>query len=157
MSIDTGPVIRAISAGDHADWLELWRAYIVFYEASVPDDVTAFTFDRLTDDEAAVYGAIARDASGRAVGIVHWLTHPATWSRVPYVYLEDLYVLPSARGRGVGKALMEWLRNAMRAEGWARLYWMTREDNDRARKLYDRFAQTDGFVRYMIKQRQHAA
>ena len=41
----------------------------------------------------------------------------------------------------------------MRAEGWARLYWMTREDNERARKLYDQFAQADGFVRYVIRQR----
>ena len=38
----------------------------------------------------------------------------------------------------------------MRAEGWARLYWMTKEDNVQARRLYDRFAQADGFVRYVI-------
>ena len=42
---------------------------------------------------------------------------------------------------------------AMRAEGWARLYWMTRADNTRARRLYDRYAQADDFVRYVIKQR----
>ena len=47
------------------------------------------------------------------------------------------------------------VRNAMRAEGWARLYWMTREDHEQARKLGDQFAQADGFVRYVIKQRQH--
>ena len=39
----------------------------------------------------------------------------------------------------------------MRAEGWARLYWVTKEDNTRARKLYDQFTQADGFVRYVIK------
>ena len=68
-------------------------------------------------------------------------------------YLEDLFVLPSARSRGIGKALVEWLRNSMRAEGWSRLYWMTREDNDRARKLYNQFVQPDGFVRYVIRQK----
>jgi hypothetical protein len=41
----------------------------------------------------------------------------------------------------------------MRAEGWARLYWMTRADNVQARRLYDRFAQADGFVRYVIRQK----
>jgi hypothetical protein len=41
----------------------------------------------------------------------------------------------------------------MRAEGWARLYWVTRQDNEPARKLYDQFAQADGFVRYVIMQR----
>ena len=62
-------------------------------------------------------------------------------------------MIPSARGHGVGRALLEWLRNSMRAEGWARLYWMTRRDNDQARKLYDRFSQADDFVRYVVKQR----
>jgi len=62
-------------------------------------------------------------------------------------------VTPSARGRGIGGALIEWLRNAMRAEGWARLYWHTREDNAHARKLYDRFAEADDFVRYVIRQK----
>jgi hypothetical protein len=41
----------------------------------------------------------------------------------------------------------------MRAEGWARLYWMTKEGNVQARKLYDRFSKADGFVRYQIRQR----
>ena len=56
-----------------------------------------------------------------------------------------------ARGRGVGRALLEWLRNAMRAEGWARLYWMTRRDNAPARALYDSFTQADDFVRYVLR------
>jgi hypothetical protein len=41
----------------------------------------------------------------------------------------------------------------MRAEGWARLYWMTREDNTAARRLYDRHASADGFVRYVVRQK----
>jgi GNAT superfamily N-acetyltransferase len=68
-------------------------------------------------------------------------------------YLEDLYVEPAARGHGIGTAFIEWLRNAMRAEGWARLYWVTRESNAQARRLYDKFAQADDFVRYVIRQK----
>jgi len=81
------------------------------------------------------------------------VVHENTWETQPVCYLEDLYVLPSARERGIGTALIEWLRNAMRAEGWARLYWMTREDNTQARQLYDRFTQADGFVRYVVRAR----
>jgi GNAT superfamily N-acetyltransferase len=149
-STETGPVIRPISAADHAEWLELWRAYITFYEASVPDDVTAFTFDRVIDEGEAVYGAIARDASGRAVGIVHWLTHPATWSRVPYVYLEDLYVDAEVRGGGVGRALIAHVEGWAREHGAAKVYWLTHETNATARALYDRVASLTGFVHYEI-------
>jgi len=55
-------------------------------------------------------------------------------------------------GPRIGKALMEWLRNAMRAEGWSRLYWVTAQDN-RKPPLYDKFTQADGFVRYVLKQK----
>ncbi|WP_458041808.1 MULTISPECIES: GNAT family N-acetyltransferase [Bacteria] len=121
-------MIRPISADDHAEWLDLWNAYIAFYEASVPDEVTAFTFGRLINDDEAMYGAMARDASGWAVGIVRWLTHSATWSRVPdvyledlYVYLEDLYVDPAARGGGVGRALMGHVERWARERGAAKV------------------------------------
>ena len=41
--------------------------------------------------------------------------------------------------------------NAMRAEGWSRLYWMTKRDNEAARRLYDRFTAADDFVRYVVR------
>ena len=97
--------------------------------------------------------ALLAERGGRAVGFALYFTTFSTFLCKPGLYLEDLYVLPSARGRGIGGALIDWLRNAMRAEGWARLYWMTREDNQQARRLYDRFARADGFVRYMIRDR----
>ncbi len=50
-------------------------------------------------------------------------------------------------------ALIEWLRNAMRAEGWAQLYWLAREDNELARKLSGRFAAPDRLSRYVIRAR----
>ena len=62
-------------------------------------------------------------------------------------------MLPPAPSGGIGSALIDWLRNAMRAEGWARLYWMTHRDNAAARKLYDRFCEADEFVRYVIRQK----
>jgi GNAT superfamily N-acetyltransferase len=72
-------------------------------------------------------------------------------------YLEDLFVDPDRRGAGVGKALLEWLRNAMRAEGWARLYWVTHKDNADARALYDQFTKADDFVRYVVRDKSRQA
>jgi GNAT superfamily N-acetyltransferase len=94
---------------------------------------------------------IVAEVEGRVVGFAHCVVHENTWETQPVCYLEDLFVAPQARGQGVATALIEWLRNAMRAEGWARLYWMTAADNAQARRVYDRFAQADGFVRYVVK------
>jgi GNAT superfamily N-acetyltransferase len=141
--------IAPLTPSDHAEWLELWRAYIEFYEASVPDDVTESTFARIVTDDG-LHGAIARDAEGRAVGIVHWLTHTATWTTTTYCYLEDLFVAPDTRGGGVGRALIEHVRSWAEQNGSAKVYWLTQDSNTTARALYDRVATSTGFVHYEI-------
>lgn len=141
--------ISPLSPADHDEWLALWRGYLEFYEASVADEVTDSTFARiLADDE--LHGAIARDAAGRAVGIVHWLSHPATWTTSTYTYLEDLFVAPATRGGGVGRALIEHVRSWAEAAGSSKVYWLTHESNATARALYDRVADGTGFVHYEI-------
>jgi GNAT superfamily N-acetyltransferase len=145
-------IIRAALPSDEPAWRQLWRGYCDFYEADVPDAVTNRTWKRILDPDAQVMCLVA-EVEGKVWGFANCVVHENTWETQAVCYLEDLYVTPGARGRGIGSALLEWLRNAMRAEGWARLYWMTRADNLQARRLYDRFAQTDDFVRYVIKQR----
>jgi len=145
-------IIRAALPSDEPAWRQLWRGYCDFYEADVPEAVTHRTWKRILDPDAQVMCLVA-EVEGKVCGFANCVVHENTWETQAVCYLEDLYVTPGARGRGVGGALLEWLRNAMRAEGWARLYWMTRKDNKAARHLYDRFAQADDFVRYVIRQR----
>jgi GNAT superfamily N-acetyltransferase len=137
--------IHAITPADRDDWLRLWAGYLDFYEEVLPQEVTDDVFARLAADDG-VHGAIARDGTGEAVGLVHWLLHPSTWSRSPYCYLEDLFVEPGARGSGIGRALIAHVRG--RAAGAAKVYWLTRENNSTARALYDRVAVSTGFVHY---------
>lgn len=144
--------IRAALPGDEKSWRTLWSGYCSFYGTHLPSEVTDRTWQRILDPESAVMCLIA-EVEGQVYGFAHCVVHEATWETQPVCYLEDLYVLPSARGRGIGGALIEWLRHAMRAEGWARLYWMTRQDNAPARRLYDRHASADDFVRYVIRQK----
>ncbi len=144
--------IRAALPGDEKSWRGLWSGYCSFYGTTLPAEVTDRTWQRILDPESAVMCLIA-EVEGQVYGFANCVVHEATWETQPVCYLEDLYVMPSARGRGIGGALIEWLRHAMRAEGWARLYWMTREGNAAARRLYDRHASADDFVRYVIRQK----
>jgi len=146
------PTIRSALPSDKAAWRELWRGYCEFYNADLSDAVTDHTWKRILDPDSAIMCIVA-EVDGRVYGFANCVVHENTWEIQPVCYLEDLFVTPSARGRGIGKALIEWLRNAMRAEGWARLYWTTRENNQQARGLYDQFTQADGFVRYVISQK----
>ncbi|MEO7392418.1 MAG: GNAT family N-acetyltransferase [Ramlibacter sp.] len=147
------PTIRSALPADETTWRSLWRGYCDFYDANLPQGVTDRTWNRILDPDSAVMCVVA-EVDGQIYGFANCVVHENTWEIQPVCYLEDLFVLPAARGHGIGQALIEWLRNSMRAEGWARLYWTTREDNAKARALYDRFAKADGFVRYVINQKQ---
>ena len=146
------PTIRSALPADEAAWRKLWRGYCDFYGVTISDEITARTWKRILDPDSAVLCMVAQ-VEDRVYGFANCVVHENTWESQPVCYLEDLFVAPSARGRGLGTALIEWLRNAMRAEGWARLYWVTRGDDANSRRLYDRFAQADGFVRYVIRQK----
>ena len=141
--------IAALTAADHDEWAALWAGYLTFYESELTDEVTADVFRRLVEG-GALRGAIARDDDGRAVGLVHWLFHPSTWSIGPYCYLEDLFVSPDVRGGGVGRALIAHVRDRAQIEGAAKVYWLTQSGNATARTLYDRVAEDTGFVPYQI-------
>lgn len=140
--------IRALTPADREAWLPLWRGYLEFYEATLPDEQTDLTWRRLLDPQFPMWGAVATDADGGAIGLVHWLTHPATWSVGPYCYLEDLFVAPGTRGAGAGRALIEHVAEWAREHGSAKVYWLTHETNTTARALYDRVATHSGFVHY---------
>ena len=142
--------ISTLAASDRSEWLTLWQGYLAFYESEVSDQQTALTFERLVDPGFPIHGAIARDAGGSAIGLVHWLTHPATWSKGEYCYLEDLFVSSHARGSGAGRALIGTVTDWARDRGCSKVYWLTAETNATARALYDRVATHTGFVHYEI-------
>jgi len=141
--------IEPIKAGDRAQWRALWDGYLAFYESELDAATTDATFARLTTPGSGLHGAIARDG-GTAIGLVHWLTHPATWTTSDYCYLEDLFVAPGARGSGAGRALIEHVRAWAVEHGSAKVYWLTAETNATARALYDRVATRSGFIHYEI-------
>jgi GNAT superfamily N-acetyltransferase len=142
--------ITPLRSNDRAEWLELWNGYLTFYETELDDATTESTFARLTTPGSGLNGAIARDDTGTAIGLVHWLTHQATWTTTTYCYLEDLFVSPESRGGGTGAALIEHVRIWASENGSSKLYWLTGETNTIARGLYDRVASRSGLIQYQI-------
>ncbi len=141
--------IRKLEARDKAAWLPLFQAYVAFYKARVPDSVIEGTWARLMQSEASnLVGLVVVDEADRPFGIAHLLFHISTWSPTTYCYLEDLFVDPSHRGTGAGRALIEATFSEADRRGATRTYWMTQETNSTARALYDRLASKTPFVQY---------
>lgn len=135
------------SEQQHAAWLPLWRGYQEFYKTDIAAEVSAITWTRLLDPEEPMGAALAWDGQ-RAVGLVHHIRHRSCWTIGDYVYLQDLYVSPEARGTGVGRKLIEYVYEFARAAGCPRVHWLTHETNTGAMLLYDRIAERSGFLQY---------
>jgi GNAT superfamily N-acetyltransferase len=104
----------------------------------------------LAGDTLLGLGAWAQPAAGgpeRLVGIAHAVFHGSIWDDT-VCYLQDLFVDPAVRSRGVAGALIAHLALQARVRGAARYFWLTHETNARARRLYDRVAVHKGFLRY---------
>jgi GNAT superfamily N-acetyltransferase len=85
---------------------------------------------------------------GKLTGIVHYLFHRSTWTPTNYCYLHDLFVADTARGLGLGRALIEAVYEKAKAVGASRVYWLTHTTNAPARLLYDPVAENRGFIHY---------
>jgi len=143
--------IRPIERRDESRWRVLWDAYTRFYEREPSEPLTASTWERVFDPSVPVHAIAAEDADAGVVGIANYLIHASTSALRPVCYLQDLFVDPAARGSGVGAGLIDFLVAEMTTEGWSRLYWHTKEDNHRARSLYDKYTRQSGFLRYVIE------
>lgn len=143
--------IRPVRAGDESRWRELWAGYNRFYEHEVPEAVTRATWSRILDPASSIHSIVAESAEGVILGFANYVIHAGTWSIEPVCYLEDLYVDVDRRASGVGRSLIDWLIAAMATQRWSNLYWVTKENNYRARALYDTYTAHGGYVRYLIE------
>ncbi len=96
--------IRALAERDHAAWRVLWDGYNTFYGRSgataLPDEITRVLWSRLFDPAEPVHALVA-EADGAVVGLAHYLFHRTTIATADGCYLQDLFVAPEARGRGI--------------------------------------------------------
>jgi GNAT superfamily N-acetyltransferase len=139
--------IRPLAANERAAWEPLWRGYLEFYRATQAPEAMDAAWRRLHDPAEPMFG-LGAHVDGRMVGIVHYLFHRSFWTIGDYCYLQDLFVAEAARGRGLGRALIEAVYERARAAGASRVYWLTQEGNATARALYDKLAERSGFIQY---------
>ncbi|MEN5237102.1 GNAT family N-acetyltransferase [Pseudomonas sichuanensis] len=143
----TSITLRPVGANDHAAWLPLWQAYLRFYETELPEAVSASTWQRLLDGHEPTHSALAW-VDGKAVGMVNFIYHRSNWSIEPSCYLQDLYVDSAVRGLGIGRQLIEHVYATAKADGCAKVHWLTHETNATAISLYEQVAERPGFIQF---------
>lgn len=89
----------------------------------------------MAEDEP-VRGLGAKDKSGHLTGILHYVLHPVTGHIAPACYMQDVFVDPPHRRKGIARELVLYLTEIGKREDWARLYWIAEGDNKAAQALY---------------------
>ncbi len=144
-------IVRPVEEADLAGWKPLWDGYNAFYgrvgETALPHEVTQTTWQRFFDPNEPMFALVAV-GGGSLLGLAHYLFHRSTSRLVPTCYLQDLFTLPAARGKGVGRALIAAVYARAREQGLQRVYWQTHESNVAGRRLYDQVAKNEGFIVY---------
>lgn len=135
---------------DKEPWRELFEGYQRFYKMPENREVAETVWEWIHDPAHPTECLLARDASGRAVGLTHFRDVPRPLSGTSAGFLDDLFVDPEMRGGGYAEALIEAVSAVGRERGWSWLRWFTAEDNYRARGLYDRVAYLSQWKTYQI-------
>ncbi len=143
--------IRAVARQDYDQWLPLWEGYNAFYGRSGPTalspEITRMTWARFFDAYEPVHALVA-ERDGQLLGLTHYIFHRSTTAIGPNCYLQDLFTSEAARGKGVGRALIDGVYEQAKLAGSPRVYWQTHETNRTAMQLYDKVAEHSGFVVY---------
>jgi len=144
-------IIRPVKISDYEQWVPLWEGYNAFYgrsgETALAPEISQITWTRFFDPNEPVHALVA-ESEGKLLGLTHYLFHRSTTSVGPVCYLQDLFTSEKARGKGVGKTLINAVYDEAKLAGASRLYWQTHETNLTAMWLYDKVAEKSGFIVY---------
>ena len=103
------------------------------------------------DHQHEVEAFVVENDAGQLVGLTHFRPFASPLAARIGGFLDDLFVVPEARGTGAARALIEAVADEGRRRNWRLIRWITAEDNARARGLYDKLAEATQWKTYDIK------
>ena len=130
-------IIRPAQPGDETELTAMIHELAEFERASADCTVTENQLrEALFGDHPTVYGHIA-EVDGQAAAGALWFRNFSTWDGVAGIYLEDLYVRPQFRRRGLARKMLATLARECVNGGYTRLSWAVLDWNVNAIALYD--------------------
>lgn len=140
--------IRLAEAADRATFEDLWSGWQAHMGGSVPPEVTARSWDKLVTEGSGLQALLAfGDGEPLGFGIIS--RAPFAWTGEDVFYLQDLFVVPQARGRGVGGALLNAIYAHADAVGAHQVFWMVDENDSELHGFYGQHAVRTPYQRYM--------
>ncbi len=142
--------VTELSIDDRERWEQLYRQYADFYQVPMTSDILNTVWSWIQDPGQAFYALGARRGDGELIGFMHFRAMPSPLRGRMVGFLDDLFVDPALRGKGVVDALFNALEQQAAERGWPLVRWITAENNYRGRGVYDRVAQKTHWLTYQL-------
>ncbi len=140
-------IVRHVEKSDRPAWERLYRGYAEFYRVDTDDAKLQTLFGWLLDPKHVCEGLVAETGAGNLLGLAHFRAMPSPLRGAEVGFLDDLFINPTQRGSGAAEALLRKIDEIAAARDWAVVRWITRDNNYRARGLYDRLSvRSDGIT-----------
>lgn len=133
-------------AQHRADWDVLYAAYAEYYKVEQTSEMRDRTWGWII--EGRITCLMALNEEGRPIGFAHLRDFLRPLSSTVAGFLDDLFVDPSQRGGGAVNALFDAAAALGRERNWSVIRWITRDDNYRARSVYDKVGTRTNWVTY---------
>ena len=143
-------MIREIQAQDKSSWQELYRGYADFYQAEMNETILNTVWEWLQDETHELNGLVY-EKDDSIVALAHYRRMPSPIRGKDIGFLDDLFVAPECRGQRIGEQLINRLKEISRTENWNLIRWITQENNEKAKRLYDKVAQKTTWNVYELK------
>lgn len=142
--------VTNIDLVDREDWAQLYQGYAEFYQVPMNEQILDTVWAWIHDADNPFFGLIAKDQTGKAVGLMHCRQMPSPLRGALVGFLDDLFVDPEARGQGVVEELYVALNQLGEQQGWPFIRWITAENNYRGRAVYDKLSDKTHWVTYQM-------
>ena len=143
-------MIREIQLKDKVQWEKLYRGYADFYKVEMSDKILQIVWNWLHDKSNEVEGLVY-EVEDKIVGLAHYRKMPSPLRGQYIGFLDDLFVDPKYRGQKIGEKLINQMKEISISRGWNLVRWITRNDNTKAKSLYDRVSEKTTWDVYELK------
>jgi len=143
-------MIREIKLTDKEQWENLYEGYAKFYKVEMNKTILKTVWNWIHDKNHEVEG-IVYEINNKIVGLAHYRKMPRPLRGQEIGFLDDLYVDPDYRRKGIGEKFLNYLKELSKSRGWNLIRWLTHDDNIKAKSLYDRAAEKTNWDLYELK------
>ena len=143
-------MIRHIKIEDKKDWERLFRGYADFYKVEMNDEILKTVWKWLIDQSHEVNGLVYEENS-KIIALAHYRKMPSPLRGKYIGFLDDLFVDPKYRRKKIAEKIFKELKVISDKKGWGLIRWITRNNNEKAKNLYDKISEKTTWDTYELK------